>query len=148
LYQYQICPFCNIVKSVLNFSKIPYQTIEVNPLTKAEIKWSQGYTKVPIATADDKHWFGSDDIVHGVLNSTNTKITSKKGDEKWTKYAMDDLAPLLYPNLCNTLGNSYRAFDYVHSVPSFSTLQKFSIQSIGSLAMYMAASKIKRKSFI
>ena len=50
LFQYQICPFCNIVKSTLDYTKVPYETIEVNPLTKAEIKsepLSGEYKKVP-----------------------------------------------------------------------------------------------------
>lgn len=39
LYQYAICPFCNRVKALLDYSGLPYKTVEVNPLTKAEIKW-------------------------------------------------------------------------------------------------------------
>ena len=175
LYQYQICPFCNIVKSCLNYNNQPYKAIEVNPLTRAEIKWSKNYNKVPIVTIigdtrsssdDDKnkhHYFGSDEIVSGLLSmlsssppppptttSDNDLLRPKKpkNNEKWTEYATNELAPLLYPNLCNTLNNSYRAFDYVHQVDSFSTIQRYSIQSIGSRAMYFAASKIKRKFFL
>ena len=39
LYQYAICPFCNKVKALLDYSGLPYDVVEVNPLTKAEIKW-------------------------------------------------------------------------------------------------------------
>lgn len=50
LYQYEICPFCNKVKAMLDLHKIPYETVDVNPLTKSEIKsWSPDYRKVPIA---------------------------------------------------------------------------------------------------
>ena len=39
LYQYAICPFCNITKSFMSFAgDLHYKTIEVNPLTKTEIK--------------------------------------------------------------------------------------------------------------
>eukprot|EP00980_Cylindrotheca_fusiformis_P010370 scaffold2306_cov132-Cylindrotheca_fusiformis.AAC.5 len=149
LYQYATCPFCNIVKSVLRYSKTPYQAVEVNPLTKAEIKWSEEYRKVPIASLGNKHFFGSDNIVKGLLDkldNTNTqKVPFSEESTEWTKYATDELAPLLYPNLCNSILNSYRAFDYVHQVNSFSTVQRYSIQYIGSLAMYFAASKIKKK---
>jgi len=37
------------------------------------------------------------------------------------------------------------AFDYVNKVESFSSIQKVSIQYLGALAMYMAASKVKSK---
>lgn len=39
LYQYAICPFCNKTKAVLDYAQVPYEAVEVNPLTKAEIKW-------------------------------------------------------------------------------------------------------------
>jgi hypothetical protein len=39
LYQYKICPFCSKVKTVLGYTGIDHEIVEVNPLTKAEIKW-------------------------------------------------------------------------------------------------------------
>jgi microsomal prostaglandin-E synthase 2 len=39
LYQYQICPFCNTAKAVLAYANVPYEAVEVNPLTKDELKW-------------------------------------------------------------------------------------------------------------
>lgn len=38
LYQYHICPFCNYAKAVMSYAKVSFQPIEVNPLTKAELK--------------------------------------------------------------------------------------------------------------
>jgi microsomal prostaglandin-E synthase 2 len=39
LYQYAICPFCNKTKAVMDYAQVPYEAVEVNPLTKAELKW-------------------------------------------------------------------------------------------------------------
>jgi hypothetical protein len=39
LYQYTICPFCNIVKAAASYVSVDYKIVEVNPLTKAELKW-------------------------------------------------------------------------------------------------------------
>jgi microsomal prostaglandin-E synthase 2 len=39
LYQYAICPFCNKTKALLEYAGVDYRAIEVNPLTKSEIKW-------------------------------------------------------------------------------------------------------------
>lgn len=162
LYQYQICPFCNTAKAVLEYANVPYEAVEVNPLTKAELKWSKEYQKVPVAMLDDQQLNGSDHIVEGLLThphilqsleTTQWKDGTMKADDfsnsesavQWTAFAKDDLAPLLYPNMCNTLSNSYQAFGYVDSVDSFTTTQKMAIRTIGSFAMYMAASKIKKK---
>lgn len=39
LYQYSICPFCHRAKALLAYSKTPYEVVEVNPLTRQEIRW-------------------------------------------------------------------------------------------------------------
>lgn len=158
LYQYAICPFCNRVKALLNYAGVDYKVTEVNPLTKSEIKhWKKEHTKVPIATVASGDWngapprplFGSDVIVQGLLEYSS--IQSRLQDRwlgssmtldafqnspsaaQWTKFAVDDLATLLYPNICRTWGDSYRAFAYVHETSTFGPLQRFIIQNIGSV---------------
>jgi glutaredoxin len=37
VFQYKICPFCNKVKAVLDYFRVPYETLEVNPLTKVRL---------------------------------------------------------------------------------------------------------------
>ena len=173
LYQYHICPFCNISKSLLAYAKLDYEKVEVNPLTKQELKpWSGDYRKVPIAVIDEEQINGSEQIIAALLNlpyvqqylqsrwneeedngrdnTTATAMTMQQfqnsdNSQKWMRYAVDDLAALLYPNICGTLGDSYDAFSYVKSVDSFTGAQKMSIQLLGSLAMYFAASKVKSK---
>ncbi len=149
LYQYAICPYCNIAKAILNYTKTPFQLKEVNPLTKKELKSlpDTEYRKVPIllvkTESDIQQINGSESIVNHFLSTSEIDTTSISS-QKWTAFARDDLAPLLYPNLCNTLGNSYAAFGYVHSVNSpFTLVERYSIQIFGSVAMYLAASKIK-----
>lgn len=168
LYQYHICPFCNITKSVLSYAKLDYEKVEVNPLTKQELKpWAGDYKKVPIAVIDEEQVNGSEQIIDALLSTPYVQQylqnrwndeSSDKGDimtmqqfqnsensQKWMRYAVDDLAALLYPNICGTLGDSYDAFSYVKSVESFTAGQKMSIQMLGSLAMYFAASRVKSK---
>jgi hypothetical protein len=123
---------------------------------------SKDYRKVPIATIDDTPFNGSDEIMSGLLKQP--AITAKLEERwnkdghmnmadfatsesatRWIKYANDDLASLLYPNICRTLSDSYGAFGYVNTVDTFSPLQRVTIRGLGSLAMYFAASKIKSK---
>lgn len=176
LYQYHICPFCNIGKALLAYANVEYDAVEVNPLTKAELKpWSGDYKKVPIALIDDAQINGSEEIIDALLGQphvekalearwaaecgrdddddegTNTSVMAlpqfqnSDSARKWMRFARDDLAALLYPNICGTLSESYDAFGYVKDVESFTTVQKMSIKYLGAVAMYFAASKIKTK---
>ena len=44
-FQYKICPFCHRVKAYMDYTSTPYSTVEVNPLTKKEIKFSNQLIK-------------------------------------------------------------------------------------------------------
>lgn len=47
LYQYAICPFCHKTKAVLAYAGVDIKVVEVNPLTKAELKpWCVLHTSV------------------------------------------------------------------------------------------------------
>src|SRR3990167_827454 len=48
LYQYAACPFCNKVRSILQYKGVDFETIEVHPLNKKEIAFSTDYRAVPI----------------------------------------------------------------------------------------------------
>jgi arsenate reductase-like glutaredoxin family protein len=181
LYQYTICPFCNRVKTVMEYigsDTISMQNIEVNPLTKSEIRpWKKVYTKVPIATiqaSSDSNYdsnnhennthqeetiFGSDAIIQKILNDpiVRTKLQEKwqsppqvgfssnpmtwdefaatsTSSSEWIQFATNELAVWLYPNMCRSWKDSYIAFGYVHDPHlTFSAIQRFLIQNIGSL---------------
>ena len=137
LFQYQICPFCNIAKSLLSHSKLDHECVEVNPLTKAELKeWSGEYKKVPIALIDGNQINGSEKIIETILTEpfaikmleerwadekckdeeskmTMQQFQTSHNAQKWLRFAADDLAALLYPNICGSLSDSYNAFGYV-----------------------------------
>lgn len=47
LFQYPTCPFCCKVRAFLDHIKVPYDIVEVDPMLKQQISWSN-YKKVPI----------------------------------------------------------------------------------------------------
>lgn len=54
LYQFESCPFCRKARAVLDLAKIPYDVVEVNPLTKSETKgFASDYKKVPILVVEE-----------------------------------------------------------------------------------------------
>ncbi len=179
LYQYSICPFCNINKALLSYTNTPYKIKEVNPLTKAEIKFSKDYKKVPILLNDAadsiqaqvngskeinqallQHPFVKEQLINKLKNGGGEKDSNENAAnteeiiesfantdnaKRWNDFATNELAPVLYPNICRSLSESYDAFGYVKNVNEFSLVQKSLIRGIGSLAMYFAASRIKKK---
>lgn len=57
LFQYQTCPFCCKVRAFLDFHGISYNVVEVDGVTKKDLKWSKS-KKVPtllVETADKKY---------------------------------------------------------------------------------------------
>jgi len=155
LYQYQICPFCNKLKALLDVHRVPYDVTEVNPLTKSEIKsWSGGYKKVPIAVIAGEQVNDSPVICNeildrmvksGQLNAKQLAAFRSPEAVEWTKWSDSKLAVLAFPNMTRTLGDSAEAFGYVHAVPHFSQLDKMANLAIGSFFMWMANGKIKKK---
>ncbi|KAL8562399.1 hypothetical protein ACOMHN_066113 [Nucella lapillus] len=51
LFQFQTCPFCCKVRAVLDYYGYSYDVVEVNSVTKKQLKWSD-YRKVPILMVD------------------------------------------------------------------------------------------------
>ncbi|GMR33858.1 hypothetical protein PMAYCL1PPCAC_04053, partial [Pristionchus mayeri] len=54
LYQYETCPFCCKVRAYLDYHGFSYEVVEVNPMTRSQIKFSTDYKKVPIVRVNDE----------------------------------------------------------------------------------------------
>ena len=173
LYQYKICPFCNKIKTFLDFYGLPYTTVEVNPLSKKEIKTNLkelDYKKVPICVINGEIVCDSPVIMkklqdmleeRGALleshssselgpvqveqeTSTSTS-TSTSNPVDWVKWVDTSLAVLLFPNITRNFPESWQAFAYIANVDSFSASDKFMNRVLGPIAMWAAQGKIKKK---
>lgn len=153
IFQYAICPFCNKIKALLDLQRVEHEVIEVNPLTKSQIKsWSAGYRKVPIAVIDGEQVNDSPLIASMLIDRMREQGVLSESDHfcspealKWAEWSDSKLAVLLFPNITRSFGESYSAFSYVHDVQSFSTIEKWSNQLVGSFFMWLAQGKIKKK---
>lgn len=149
LYQYKICPFCNRAKAYMDYNRIPYKSVEVNPLTKQEISFSQHKPKkVPIAIMKDEIVPNSNSIVYRLQEDMKdlTDIAPMPEDTvKWMDWSEQKLAVLLYPNITKTFNESWEAFAYTADVESWSALSRWSNRLLGPLAMSFANGKIKAK---
>lgn len=51
LFQYCSCPFCCKTRTFLDYFGISYNIVEVNPVLRQQLKWSESYKKVPTLLA-------------------------------------------------------------------------------------------------
>ncbi|KAL5676343.1 hypothetical protein ACJX0J_012474, partial [Zea mays] len=145
LYQYQACPFCNKVRAFLDYHDIPYKVVEVNPLSKKELKWSD-YKKVPILTVDGEQLVDSSDIIN-ILQSRinpNEELTSDE-EAKWRRWVDEHLVHVLSPNIYRTTSEALESFDYIAKHGNFSFTERFAVKYAGAAAMYMVSKKLKKK---
>ncbi|KAJ1418574.1 glutathione S-transferase [Ochromonadaceae sp. CCMP2298] len=153
VYQYLICPFCNRVKSYMDFVGIEYDTIEVNPLTKSEINFPVTTKKVPIVILDGKTFEDSSVIIEAITKYSEAKqLKSFPGKsffpadtEKWNEWSEKRLAVMLYPNITRSFEESWECFAYSANVGTWSALQRVIVRTIGPAAMSLANGRIKKK---
>lgn len=149
IYQYEICPFCSQVKAFLDSQDIAYRTVEVNPLTKAEIKFSKSYKKVPIAMVGEEQINESHQIIAALAarrgDARLAEAFEQEDTQRWLKWANTELAVLLFPNITRSFSESWQAFRYISEVPTFGLGVKAANQCAGSVAMWLANGKLQKK---
>ncbi|KAK6115730.1 hypothetical protein DH2020_007999 [Rehmannia glutinosa] len=132
LYQYEACPFCNKVKAFLDYYDIPYKVVEVNPINKKEIKWSE-YKKVPILMVDGEPMVDSSDIID--------KLTKKIHPEVSPDSVVEDNEEKKWRGASEAL----ESFDYITSHGNFSFTERITAKYAGAAAMYFVSKKLKKK---
>ncbi|CAK9227677.1 unnamed protein product [Sphagnum jensenii] len=149
LYQYDACPFCNKVKAFLDYHDIPYKVVEVNPVGKKEIKWSD-YKKVPVLVVDGEQLNDSTEIISTLqqrIHGDSTDATSSASDEeeKWRRWVDNHLVHLLSPNIYRTPKEALEAFDYLTTSGNFSTMERVTGKYIGATAMFFIGKRLKKR---
>ncbi|XP_021756597.1 prostaglandin E synthase 2-like [Chenopodium quinoa] len=149
LYQYEACPFCNKVKAFLDYYNIPYKVVEVNPIGKKEIKWSD-YKKVPILTVDGEQMIESSEIIQSLYKKIHPEgstgsSTSTEEEKKWLGWVDSHLVHVLSPNIYRSAGEALESFDYIATHGNFGFMEKMVAKYAGATAMYFVAKKLKKK---
>lgn len=146
LYQYEACPFCNKVKAFLDYNNIPYKIVEVNPISKKEIKWSD-YTKVPILKVNGEQMVDSSDIIDKLFHRINPDSSIPDGDEekKWREWVDNHLVHVLSPNIYRTTSEALESFDYITTHGNFSFTERLVAKYAGAAAMYFVSKKLKKR---
>ncbi|GJY29458.1 prostaglandin E synthase 2 [Tanacetum coccineum] len=145
LYQYQACPFCNKVKAFLEYNDIPYKIVEVNPMNKKEIKWSE-YKKVPILKVDGEQMVNSTDIIDKMHQRMHPD-SGPEDDEtkKWRGWVDNHLVHVLSPNIYRSPSEALESFDYITTHGNFSFTERLVAKYGGAAAMYFVSKKLKKR---
>ncbi|KAI3725495.1 hypothetical protein L1987_65285 [Smallanthus sonchifolius] len=145
LYQYQACPFCNKVKAFLEYYDIPYKIVEVNPINKKEIKWSD-YRKVPILMVDGEQMVNSSDIIDKIYKRMHPDSVSEDAEtQKWCRWVDDHLVHVLSPNIYRSPAEALESFDYITTNGNFSFTERLVVKYGGAAAMYFVSKKLKKR---
>ncbi|KAI5655954.1 hypothetical protein M9H77_24747 [Catharanthus roseus] len=150
LYQYEACPFCNKIKAFLDYYDLPYKVVEVNPISKKEIKWSE-YKKVPILMVDGEQMVDSSDIIdrlyQRIQSEAKIDIRSDNAEEekKWRGWVDNHLVHVLSPNIYRSTSEALESFDYITSHGNFSFTERIVAKYAGAAAMYFVSKKLKKK---
>ncbi|GAA0171221.1 reductase [Lithospermum erythrorhizon] len=149
LYQYEACPFCNKVKAFLDYYDIPYNVVEVNPMSKKEIKWSD-YKKVPILMVDGKQMVDSSAIIDELSEKIHPGVSAgslKEDDEekKWRGWVDNHLVHILSPNIYRNPTEALESFEYITKHGNFSFTERLTAKYAGAVAMYFVSKNLKKK---
>ncbi|GMF21650.1 unnamed protein product [Phytophthora lilii] len=152
LYQYEPCPYCCKVKAVLDYLNIPYEVVEVNPLTKKETKAFTDYRKVPVVRIDDEVVVDSSAIISRLRELVAPPKDSPQQDEKaleeeeqWRQWVDKKLILLTPPNIYRTVPEALQAFDYCLTEGKFTPMERRMSKYAGAVVMYLIAKRSKKK---
>jgi microsomal prostaglandin-E synthase 2 len=153
MFQYKICPFCNLVKANLDYLGLPYRVVEVNPLTQSEIKFTDEPRKVPIVILNGEITKESAVVVKKlkdilIANGGDRKILNAlypSDTDKWMDWSREQLAVKIYPNITRNFSESWQAFEYANHIDSWTWYERYSNRVAGPIAMFFANGKIKAK---
>eukprot|EP01138_Halocafeteria_seosinensis_P013384 gb/GECG01013670.1/.p1 GENE.gb/GECG01013670.1/~~gb/GECG01013670.1/.p1 ORF type:complete len:353 (+),score=37.41 gb/GECG01013670.1/:1-1059(+) len=148
LYQYEVCPFCNKVKAYLDYHGIPYTAVEVNPLTKREMRWSKDYKMVPFAVVNGIQVRGSSEIIDYLENEMKVQQTSHNDEqvEKWYQWVDDKLVRKLAPNIYRTWNEAKESFEYISENSAMgNSMNALVTRYVGAVGMYAISKRLCKK---
>jgi len=143
LYQFQSCPFCCKVRALLNFTKQPYNIVEVSPFGMKELDFTD-HKKVPVLKDGDKVIAESAKIIEYV-NKNYANLEISEDDKVWTDWVDNTLVHYLTPIIHPNFKTSRQNFKTIIQPGQFGFLKDKFIRFAGALAMPKIARKLMKK---
>eukprot|EP00258_Populus_trichocarpa_P040520 XP_024456539.1 prostaglandin E synthase 2 isoform X3 [Populus trichocarpa] len=134
------------LSAFLDYYNIPYKVVEVNPINKKEIKWSD-YKKVPILKIDGEQMVDSSDIVDKLFQRIHpdNSVTDSDEERQWRGWVDNHLVHVLSPNIYRSVSEALESFDYITTHGNFSFTERLVAKYAGATAMYFVSKKLKKR---
>ena len=156
LYQFELCPYCHKVKAGLDLKGIPYNKVEVNPISKQELKplgeTPTGRKKVPVLQHQDSVVRDSTEILKWLdqTHPDGVQLLPNNKDELALAETIDtwvneDLTHILPTVLYGTWGESIKAAKLTAETSNFSRIDNIKVSLFGSVVMKLIAKRILKK---
>ncbi|EFJ44640.1 hypothetical protein VOLCADRAFT_82699 [Volvox carteri f. nagariensis] len=156
LYQYEVCPYCCKVRAFLDYYKLPYTVIEVNPLTKGELKWSS-YKKVPVVKLDEEVVVDSSAIMSRLAKDNpptvvppppplpSSSSSSLEEEVLWRKWVDEKLVKVLTANIYRNWDESVETFKYITEQTGWSWGAREVARWAGAVMMWQVGKRMPAK---
>ena len=142
LYRYLTCPFCGKVKAFLDQHKIPYVCVEVDPLTKSQMK-GLNYGKVPfmqVKTASGELLSLADsyDIVSILSEKVGASAAIETPEAKeWREWGSEKFIRYVTLNLNRSVSDAWNSAAYIDVAEEIPAVNRFLSKFFGSITMYI-----------
>ena len=155
LYQFSLCPFCCKVRSGLELKGIPYQMVDVNPRTKAELPAlpADAPRKVPVLVAQGETVWDSTEILRFLDRAYPNSVRFRPEDPQLQRRADEiedwvdsELIRAIPTVLYGTWSEAGRAASVVAKSSNFSRAQGLSVMLGGSVVMHFVAKRLLKRS--
>ncbi|GMH39397.1 hypothetical protein BSKO_07295 [Bryopsis sp. KO-2023] len=160
LFQYEVCPFCCKVRAFLDYHKVPYDVVEVNPLSKTELAWSS-YKKVPVMQLGGETVTDSNRIISRLVDDIEKFSKEQKSgwfkgaslsssdhseeENKWRKWVDERFVRIITANIYRTWGESWQTFDYITEHGNFGSVSRHAARAFGSATMWAIGKRMPKK---
>lgn len=152
LYCFETCPFCWKVRSLLKLRGINYSKVEVDPMKKTQLAFSEWKAVPVLVDSDGTQVYDSNDILHYInenLGNGSTQGFPKAGEDEsqdeWMDFSNDHLGKSIVPVIYRSYRSSLAALDYVTEVDNFSGWQAFKAKWMGAVVMRLVARNRAKK---
>ncbi len=143
LYQFQSCPFCSKVRSLLNHIEEPFEIVEVSPLGMKELDFTD-HKKVPVLRDNDTVITESAKIIDYV-NKHYAKFPADDNTKKWTDWIDNTLVHYITPLVHSDFKTSRKNFNHIIKAGQYGRLKTRIMRFAGARVMPRVAKKLQTK---